>query len=335
MFDDMRFTRDSEQSPIASHMMRTLHETGDLSIASLRTLAPLPDRTQNLIDRAVVSVGLDRLSFVAELISRGLTYTLNDPLSVPFIEWESVNQTGGAQRTMTPSARGEFQMPNRTLYRLPIYLTTDDFSLSIRTLRSSQRVGTPLDTTLIEQATRRVNEAIEDAAINGATTLDGQALQVGTYTAPGLLNAPNANTYTLTADWDTATGAQIYADVAAMITKLEADKKYGPYVIVTGTSYNNALDADYKVNGDRTIRERVMLFPQIEGIVFADMMPVNTVAIVQMTSDVVQLVQGQAPTVIPWTSNDGFTFFWLVMAIQVPRFRSDYNGSSGIVIGTP
>ncbi len=57
-------------------------------------------------------------------------------------------------------------------------------------------------------------------------------------------------------------------------------------------------------------------------------------ALVQMTDDVVQLVQGQSPTVIPWTSLDGFTLYWLVMAIAVPRVRSDYDGNSGVFIGT-
>jgi len=55
---------------------------------------------------------------------------------------------------------------------------------------------------------------------------------------------------------------------------------------------------------------------------------------VQMTSDVVEIVNGQPPTVIPWTSLDGFTLYWLIMAIQVPRVRSDYDGNSGVCIGT-
>jgi hypothetical protein len=58
------------------------------------------------------------------------------------------------------------------------------------------------------------------------------------------------------------------------------------------------------------------------------------VALVQMTSDVIDMVVGQYPTVIPWTSLDGFTIHNLVMAILIPRVRSDYNGDSGIVIGT-
>jgi hypothetical protein len=53
-----------------------------------------------------------------------------------------------------------------------------------------------------------------------------------------------------------------------------------------------------------------------------------------MTSDVLEMVYGQPPTVIPWTSIDGFTLYWLVMAIMIQRVRSDYDGNSGIVVGT-
>lgn len=334
MFDHMRFSAGNEQSPIAGALLRSLGKYGELSIPALRALSPLSERAQILVDKAVVEVGMERLTFVADVLSAGLTYPLTDPLSVTQIEWESVNRVGGAQRTMSPSARGENQMPNRISNRLPIYLTTDDFSLGIRTLKMSQRVGQALDTSLVKQATRSVNEALEDAAINGATTMDGEALVVGGYNAPGLLNAPNANRYTLAPGWGTATGLEIYDDVQAMIAMAVADKKYGPYNLYTGTSYAAKLEGDYSaVKGDGTIRDRVLKIEALKSIKAADMMPADHVVLVQMTSDVIEIVNGQSPTVIPWTSADGFTLFWLVMAIQVPRVRSDYNGASGIVIG--
>jgi hypothetical protein len=64
------------------------------------------------------------------------------------------------------------------------------------------------------------------------------------------------------------------------------------------------------------------------------MLPANTVVMFQATSDVIDLIIGQAPTIIPWTSPSGFTLYWMVMAIVIPRVRSDYNSASGIVIGT-
>lgn len=328
----MRFTATDPNSPMQGALLRAAGENGELSIAKLRALSPLSDKAQVLVDKAVLNVGLQRLVITADLMAAGLTMPLADPLSVTQVEWESISKVGGAQRTMSPSARGENQLPDRKINRVPIYLTTDDFNIPIRTLKMSQRVGIPLDTTLVEQATRRVNEAVEDATINGA------GLTVAGYTAPGLLNAPNANTQSITvAAWSTApVGSTVLAETLLMIGKLQADFKYGPYRMYVGTAIGNALTTDYSVLNAQglTIRDRLLKIDALEAIKVADQMPAATVILMQMTSDVAQVIVGQPPTVIPWTSLDGFTLFWLVMAIMVPRVRSDYDGNSGIVIGS-
>jgi hypothetical protein len=138
-------------------------------------------------------------------------------------------------------------------------------------------------------------------------------------------NNPNSSTL----------GASIFGDVEAMISKLQADFKFGPYGLYTGTNVGNALDQDFKALGTQTIRQRLLQIPQLVSIKTADQMPANTVVLIQLTSDVIDMVTGLAPTVVPWTSVDGFTLFWMVMAIMVPRVRDDYDGNSGIVIANP
>jgi len=307
-----------------------------LTIPELRAAAPLEERAQKLIDQTVVEVGVERLVFAADILSFGLTFPLTDPLSVMEVQWERISKTGGAQRTMNPSARGENQLPDRSIRTIPVYLTTDDFSMGVRTLKMSQRVGVPLDTTLISQATRRVNEAIEDASINGA------GITIGAGTTPGVLNAPNAGTQALSADWTGTntigtTGPAIVQDVINMMSVLQGKRRYGPYMLYVGTKAGNMLAGDFKVNTTDTINDRLMRIPGLSGVRVADQMPGASTGpqcfMIQMTSDVVDMITGQAPTVIPWTSNDGFTLFWLVMAIMIPRFKDDYDGNSGICIG--
>jgi hypothetical protein len=305
-----------------------------------RALAPLQEKAQVLIDQEVVQVGLQRLTIVKEIMAAGLTYNLTDPLSVTQLEWYSSNKVGAAQRTMNPNARGENKMVSMLPSRLPVYLTTDTFELDIRTLKMSQRVGMPLDVTLAGQCTRSVNEAIEDAMIYGATTLDGQQLYDSGYTAYGLLTAPNANVQTLTAAaWNgtTPNGATVFNETEAMIGKLQGDLKFGPYHMFTGTTVGNVLDGDYNtVNNAQglTTRDRLLRIPTLQGVSSADMMPANKVVLVQMTKDVVDIVVGQPPTAIPWTSLNGFTIYNLIMAIMIPRVRADFSGNSGICVGT-
>ncbi|CAB4190476.1 Encapsulating protein for peroxidase [uncultured Caudovirales phage] len=330
----MRFGANNAPSNVSQALLRSMAGSGELSVAGLRALSPLSDKAQVMVDNAVVKVGLERLAVAADWLSKGLTHPLSDPLSVTQLEWESVSKTGGAQRTMSPSARGEDQQPDRTIKRLPIYLTTDDFSVNIRTLRMAQRLGTPLETSQVEDATRRVNESIEDAVINGS------GLVAGGYQAYGILNEPNANTATLQATkWTSAVdGTAILADTLAMIAKAQADNKFGPYTLYVGTTIGNNLNGDFStLKGDGTIMERlkrIVAGGRNLDIVVADRIPALKAVLVQTTSDVVEIVNGQAPTVIPWTSIDGFTLYWMVMGIMVPRVRSDYDGNSGIVIGT-
>jgi hypothetical protein len=316
------------------------HLTG-LSVQEMRALSPLPENAQKLVDTAVVKVGLERLSVVADLMAEGLTYNLPNPLSVTEVQWESVNKIGDAIRTMSPEARGEFQLPDRSINRVPVYLTMDDFSVNIRTLLASQRVGQPLDTFMVEEATRRVNEAIEDAAINGA------GIQQNGYTTPGLLTASVSTAYTYetsggsTTAWthSSKTGQKIVNDVLAMIDLMQAAHRYGPYNLYVNTTYGNALNKNFSdgtTTFPTTILQRLEQI-QVGGrnlrVRVADRLPTDRTVLVQMTSDVIDVIDGQRPTVVPWTSPSGFTLFWAVMAIVIPRIRKDYDSNKGIVTG--
>lgn len=365
MEKEMRFMAGSTASPLTDVVTRALTEAGGWSVEAMRrpgfrmmatieneigqfrALAPLQDKAQVSIDKAVVEVGLQRLTLVADLMAAGLVYPLSDPLSIAQLEWSQQSKIGAAQRTMSPAARGENKSPLILPNRLPIYLTTDQFEIDIRTLKTSQRVGTPLDVSIVKQCTRAVNEAIEDAAINGATTLDGQNLVDAGYTAPGLLNATGVNTQSLTAAaWTTTpVGATIFNETMAMIGKLQAKKKFGPYRLYVGTQIGNTMDTDYNsgTSNPITVRQRLLQIESLQAIRVADLLPAgngatpsigNKVVLVQMTSDVIDVVVGQTPTVIPWTSLDGFMIHNIVMAIIVPRVRSDFEGNSGICVGT-
>lgn len=328
-----------------SHMgaiIRQLESAGDLRalVAEMRANSPLPEDAQKLVDQTVVDVGLERLTLAADLLSGGLTFPLTDAMSVLEVQWDVVSKAGSAQRTMHPGARGENQRIDRLPRRIPVYITSDDFSFGVRMLGASRRVGAPLDTSHIAQATRRVNEGIEDAAINGA------GLTVTGNDTPGVMNAPSVNVFQFGGTsgqeaWDHLgkTGQQIIDDVLGMIDMAQADHKYGPYNLYVNTTYGNALNRNFS---DGVTTFPITIRQRIEQIVVggrniqvkdADRIPADKVALIQMTSDVIDIISGMTPTAVPWVSPDGFTLYWLVMAIQVPRVRADYDGQSGIVIG--
>ncbi len=61
-----------------------------------------------------------------------------------------------------------------------------------------------------------------------------------------------------------------------------------------------------------------------------DKLAANTVVLVQLTSDVVRVINGLAPTTIQWDSVGGMLLNFKAMAIQVPQVRATQSGRSGI-----
>lgn len=312
---------------------------GKLTVAQFRAMRPLPENAQKLIDDTVVRVGLDRLQATADILGAGLTYDIGQSFwGVTQLQWDTQSEAGGAKRTIEPRARGENFIVDRTPSVIPVYLTWDSFELGIRTLAASQRGGgLPLDTSLIEMATRRVNEAIEDATINGIPPpVFGSQIY-------GLLNAPNANafTYATSEAWDAAgkTGQEILNDVLGMVALAVADKHFGPYNLYVNTLYDIALNKNWTdgvTTFPITVRERLEQM-QFGGrnlqVKVADMLPTNRTVLVQMTNDVIDIVTGQEPTVISWDQDGGLGMNWLVLACMIPRVKSTYTGQSGIVTG--
>ncbi len=308
------------------------------SIAGFRAASPLPIDAQRMIDQSVTRVGRTRLTLVNDLISRNLTFNLPNWLGVPTLYRENVGEAGHAQRTMVPKARGERQIIPRTGSTLPIFCTWDDFSFDIRTLLAAARAGAPLDTSHTEQATRNVNEAIEDQAINGAGfNVDGNP-------APGVLEVPQHYRYVDDQSWTHAdhSGADILADVQGMIQVLIDQKFYGPYVLYVNTLYWAELMADYKNESDKTVLQRLEELKYSSGpdgnpvnlvVKPADMLPAERTVLIQMTSDVIDVVLGQTPTPLDWEDGPGFERFFIVLACVITRIKANYNGEYGIVLG--
>jgi hypothetical protein len=88
----------------------------------------------------------------------------------------------------------------------------------------------------------------------------------------------------------------------------------------------------------QTLRERLMKVGDITDVRRLDFLPASTnpftMVMVQMTPDVAQAINGMDITTVQWESVGGMRLNFKVMAIQVARLRSDFNGRCGICEGT-
>lgn len=336
----------SASHPLMRGLLDTARHCGTSreAVAQFRAAGPLTEDAQEAFDDAVIKVARERLVLVGDLLEAGLTFPMANWLSVLELDWEQESEAGRAHRTMSPGSLNENAAVDRNRKTIPIYATVSPYNFNIRFLMASERNGTPIDTTMAEQCTRRVNVAIEDAAWEGLpATVAGNSVE-------GILNATNRNTQTFTSNraWDNSshTGENILTDVLNMIGQLEGDNMFGPYNLYVPASYDRKLNEDFKSNSDKTIRQRLLELPQINAVKAADRLKdqsslqggsdrSDTVALIQMTSDVVDVVVGQQPTPVSWTDGPGFELSNIILACLVPRVKDTYDNQSGICIGTP
>lgn len=316
--------------------LRTLGKSGGMSGQSamallehgptaLRTFGTLRKDEWIEIDRVVTRVARDRLRGVADLRAAGLTKTIPNALGTTRIEWEKVSEMDPAEMSMSGLSQSQNDRVVFDLDHLPVPIIYKDFQINLRALMASRKQGTGLDTLQIEMASRKVSEYLEDLLWNGSTVL-GSANPIY-----GYRTTPNRNTGSTTADWNSASGDQIVGDVLAMIEKATADNFFGPYVLYFSTAAGIMMSDDYKAESDKSILTRLREIPEISAFRSTNKLANNEALLVQMSPDVVELLDGMAPTTLQWESHAGFLAHFKIMTIMVPRFKNDILNQSGIV----
>ncbi len=307
---------------------------GGFKTATLRTNAVLRKEEWIQFDTALIEVARQRLVGVGDLLSAGLRFDVANALGTTRIEWEKVSDMDPAEVNMAGVTDGVRDRITFALDSVPLPIIHKDFRINIRALEASRRLGESLDTTQARLATRLVSEKIEDMLFNGVTlTAIGGTIY-------GYTTAPNRTTGTLTGanGWITGTdGVDAVADVIAMQDALRADNMYGPYGLYVPIEWWGNLLDDYKTNSDKSTLGRMQELPDLSFVKPSNNLTGTAVGttgdecvMVQLTSDVVDMVVGTQPTVVQWDEMAGFIMNFKVMAIMVPRMKSDDSGQSGV-----
>lgn len=302
--------------------------THGLSPASLRHNAVLQKDEWLLFDTAVVEEAKIRLVAVADLMNANQTFNLPNAMGTTVLQWEDMEDMTAATRSMDGITRGNLDRLEFNSNQMPIHITHKDFRLNLRHLEASRKNGTPLDATHARVASRIVSESLEDALFNGT------GLTWDNGTVYGYTNHPNRNTGTIS-DWGASgtSGNTILTNLLSMVSALEGDRMYGPYqVYVPGGSSGvwTNLQEDFKANSDRSTIERLRAVAGILDIKPCDQLADGNVVMVQMTPDVVELVDGEEITNVQWDTDGGFQINFKVMAIQVHRLKKDAAGRMGL-----
>lgn len=293
------------------------------------------------LDEAVLKVAESRLGGFQDLIDAGLVYNLGNAMGTTVLEYHDISDTDlEADITMDGITRAQGARPQFTTHYLPIPIVHADYEINARVLAASRNMGNPLDTTMAERAARKVLEKLE------LMLFGDQQYSYGGGTIYSYMNFPHANTETEVSNIIGSTASTVLkpwnklSDEKLIIKQIIAmkqaslnDKFFGPWNLYIPPAYETILDEDYKVSGGKviTIKERLMSISGIRNIKVIDLMPEDTLLLVQMTSDVVRIVRGMGLQNVEWSTEGNMVTKYKVMTIQVPQIRADQEGKCGIV----
>jgi uncharacterized linocin/CFP29 family protein len=283
------------------------------------------------IDRTVIEIAVQRMTAVNDLRGAGLEHNLGG-IGATLSLWDRSSDMSPAAITMDARNRSQMDTPAYATQMVPVPVVHKDFNIEARRLEASRRFGESIDTTAAAIAGRVVAEATETMLFSGASiNVDGNTIY-------GYLTHPDRNQVTLTTPWSSLDGTAganvaILSDVLAMVTASRVARFYGPWVLYIPSGYESKMDEDFKggtSSDTRTVRQRLMAVEGLTAIRVSDFLPANNVVLVSLNKEVVDLAVGQDVTTVQWSNNGGMSEEFKVMAVWVPRIKSDFDGRSGI-----
>jgi len=317
------FIEGKAHGPVAHRLL-----ANGMNVNALRTNDTLLYDEWKQIDNAVVKAALRRAVGVADLQAAGLTYGGFNGMAKTVLGYQDASDISDANMNMDGVNEGDRDRMEFDIHYLPLPIIHKDFSFSIREINESRNGSMPLDTSMAEMAATKVIEKVESIIFAGASSY-----KFGGGTLYGLSDYTNVNSVSLSTNWDASakTGADIVDDVRSMKQASINDRFFGPWNLYVPTAYETVLDDDYASGYPKTIRQRILEIDGIQSVKVSDFLAANTVILVQMTPDVIRLVEGLPITTVQWDTEGGMKVRFKVMAIMVPQIRAAQDGKCGVV----
>ena len=290
------------------------------------------------LDEVLVRFKDYRLGGIEDLRANGLIYNLGNAMGTTVMEWHDVSDVNLVpELTMDAVTRAKGDRPVYKYHYMPIPILHVDYEINARELATSRNMGNPLDTTLAERAVRRINERLEDMLFTNTGFSYGEKDSSNQNSIYSYVNHPDRNLLDLGTSWTDSgvTTKEIVDQVISWKQEGINNRFFGPWQFYIPTAYETKMDEDYvgstpDTAPNTTLRDRLMKIAGIKGFKVIDTLAVDTILMVQLTPDVVRLVNGMGLTNIEWGVEGNFITKFKVLTIQVPQIRSDAEGRCGV-----
>lgn len=299
----------------------------------IQTNATLRRDEWKQLEQAVQAAATMRLTGVQDLIDANCVLNLGNGMAQTVLEWHTRSQAHEAAISMDAVNRGQGDRVDYKFNYMPLPLLHVDFEINERFLQTSRLMGTGADVTEAAEAARAVTLLREQMLFTDLTYSYGEKDSNLRNSIYSYVNFPDRNLGSLIVSWLSATAAQILADVIAMKQSSLDDLHFGPWVLYIPATYETVMDQDFDTTTatGRTIRKRLLEIEGITAVKVADTLATNNVLLVEMKPETVQLVRGLPLQTIQWKEEGFLINKFKVIAMDLPRIRSDYNGRCGLV----
>lgn len=286
------------------------------------------------IDTRLREIAASRQVGIAKLKELGLVYNLANPFASQSLEYMKTSDMHDASVNMNFKVTNETDKQAVKTASIPIPVISWRWGFDIRELQMSRLYNRPLDLQGAKVGARKIGEKLESMMFGAnATILDDKKID-------SIISFADSIKITTLHDWNATvtTTTDILDDVIALKKTSIEDKHFGKWILFVAQSYEARLDDDYGV--DATTKAYIPLMDRIKKIngildvIVSDFLPADTVALVQMTNDTIELINGMELTTVQLMNAGGLNFEMLSFVMQTPVVKSDYYGNCGIVIGT-
>lgn len=283
------------------------------------------------LDNSIEAVSREELTVYDYFVGKGLTKPMRNAYGTTVIQWQVISDSQSAFMSMDAVARGQGDRVQYSDRFLPIPILHADYEINARFLAVSRKDGNGVDVEEAANAARRIMEKKEDLLIGSGTYTFGGG------TMYSLMNFPDRNLVTLNGAWDASgtTPADIIDDVKRLKRANKDALRGGDGVLILPDNYEDRLGDDYDVSGTSlmTIRDRIMKLGGITDIIFSTRIAADNILFVELRKRTIEIITGMSLTNLYWETEGGTVGKYKLMEITVPRFKSDYNGNSGIAHG--
>jgi len=294
----------------------------NMNMQVLRTNAILQKEEWEDLDKRIIKIAEERLVLTQDLISAGLTYDLGG-IGTTISQWQVESDMTDAVVSMEPDSEGNRDLVDYDVAQVPIPIIHKDFKLGIRQLEASRRMGSNIDMTNSDAASRRVAVGMEDLVIRGyANNFAGQTIW-------GVTTHPNRITGVAPGPWSNIDN--IYETVLRMVAAADAVHRYGPFNLYIPSGLGMALYQFYNDGSGQTVEQRLNQITPIQAVRVNDRLPANNLVLVQMTSDTIDLAVAQPLMPVEWDTKGGLVTNYKILTAMAPRIKPDANSELGIV----